>query len=108
LLTVEAEKTRKYELLAKELGMIYKCKARVIPYVMTWDGVVTIYHKKYLRELGIPHNIEAYMQTRVLKTTLGVVSFEHRRGILDGLDREDEVGSAVERMCATAAGGIEA
>ncbi|KAF7682978.1 hypothetical protein TCON_1812 [Astathelohania contejeani] len=37
---VEREKKRKYDLLANELGSLYKAKTKIIPYVMTWDGVV--------------------------------------------------------------------
>ena len=47
LQVVENEKKRKYDLLANELGLIYKCRTKIIPYVLTWDGVVTIYHKRY-------------------------------------------------------------
>jgi len=50
LQTVEIEKVRKYDLLANELELIHKCSVRVIPYVMTWDGIVTTYHR-YLKEL---------------------------------------------------------
>ena len=57
LITVETEKKRKYDLLAKELSMMYK--VRIIPYVMTWDGIVSVYHKTYLKELGVTPNIEA-------------------------------------------------
>jgi hypothetical protein len=39
-------------MLAKELGMIYKCKIAIIPYVLTWDGIVTSFHKKYQKQLG--------------------------------------------------------
>ncbi|TBU10634.1 hypothetical protein CWI38_1636p0010, partial [Hamiltosporidium tvaerminnensis] len=41
---VETEKLRKYDLLANELGLIYKCSVEIIPYVMAWDGIVTKYH----------------------------------------------------------------
>ena len=43
---VENEKKRKYDLLANELGLMYKCKTKIIPFVLTWDGVVTIHHKE--------------------------------------------------------------
>ena len=33
---VESEKLRNYEVLANELGLIHKCKTRIIPYVLTW------------------------------------------------------------------------
>ena len=47
---------------------------------MTWDGIVTNYHKKYSREIGISDSVEAYIQANVLKRTLESISFEHRRG----------------------------
>ena len=50
---VENEKKRKYDLLANELGLMYKCKTKIIPFVLTWDGVVTIHHKRYMKELGV-------------------------------------------------------
>lgn len=37
---------------------------------MTGEGVVTNYHKKHLQELEIPLTVEAYIQLKVLKTTL--------------------------------------
>ena len=79
LTQVESEKTRKYDVLANEQAALYKCKARIILYVMTWDGVVTNYHKKPMKELEITPNVEAYIQARVLKTTLEAISFEYRR-----------------------------
>ncbi|KAF7675364.1 hypothetical protein TCON_2718 [Astathelohania contejeani] len=47
---VETEKKRKYDILANELGLLYKAKTKIIFYVMTWDGVVTEYHRNYLKE----------------------------------------------------------
>jgi hypothetical protein len=32
---VENEKTRKYDLIANEIAFTYKCKVKIIPYVMT-------------------------------------------------------------------------
>ncbi|TBU06482.1 hypothetical protein CWI36_0442p0020, partial [Hamiltosporidium magnivora] len=54
---VETEKLRKYDLLANELGLIYKCSVEIIPYVMTWDGIVTKYHNSQLKKLEIPMNM---------------------------------------------------
>ena len=79
LQTVETEKTRKYDILANELSNMYKCKTKIIPYVKTWDGLVTVYHKKHIKELEITDNVKAYIQTIVLKKTLESISFEHRR-----------------------------
>ncbi|TBU08447.1 hypothetical protein CWI36_0138p0010 [Hamiltosporidium magnivora] len=58
---VETEKLRKYDLLANELGLIYKCSVEIILYVMTWDGIVTKYHKSHLKRLKIHMNVEAYV-----------------------------------------------
>ncbi|TBU07360.1 hypothetical protein CWI36_0286p0010, partial [Hamiltosporidium magnivora] len=78
---VETEKLRKYDLLANEMGLIYKFGVEIIPYVMTWDGIVTKYHKSHLRRLEIPMNVEAYIQSIVLKKTVETISFDRRRGL---------------------------
>jgi len=67
---VESEKNRKYDVLANELAQMYKCKVKIVPYVMTWEGVVTNYHRKNISELSVTNRIEAYIQAKVLKSTL--------------------------------------
>lgn len=79
--------------MANELSLIYKCITRIIPYVMTWEGVVTSYHKKYIRDLGISENIEAYIQP--IKKTLESLTFEQRRGIREDVD--EEIGKVLEK-----------
>ncbi|TBU11133.1 hypothetical protein CWI38_1365p0020, partial [Hamiltosporidium tvaerminnensis] len=74
---VETEKLRKYDLLANELGLIYKCSVEIIPYVMTWDGIVTKYHKSHLKRLEIPMN------------TVETIYFDRRRGLESGLNAEE-------------------
>ncbi|TBU12610.1 hypothetical protein CWI38_0697p0050 [Hamiltosporidium tvaerminnensis] len=86
---VETEKLRKYDLLANELGLIYKCNVEIIPYVITWDGIVTKYHKTYLKRLQIPINVETYIHSIVLKKTLEMISFDRRRGIESGPSAEE-------------------
>ncbi|TBU13251.1 hypothetical protein CWI38_0488p0010, partial [Hamiltosporidium tvaerminnensis] len=86
---VETEKLRKYDLLANELGLIYKCSVEIIPYIITWDGIVTKYHKTYLKRLQIPINVEAYIQSIVLKKTVEMISFYRRRGIESGPNAEE-------------------
>ncbi|TBT97277.1 hypothetical protein CWI37_2375p0010, partial [Hamiltosporidium tvaerminnensis] len=86
---VETEKLRKYDLLANELGLIYRCSVEIIPYVMTWDGIVTKYHKSHLKRLEIPMNVEAYIQSIVLKKTVETISFDRRRGLDSGLNAEE-------------------
>ena len=77
---VETEKLRKYDLLANVLGLIHGCKTKIIPYMLTWDGIVTKYHAKYKKALEISNRIEAYIQSVNLKKTLESVSMEYRRG----------------------------
>ncbi|KAM0677151.1 hypothetical protein BDAP_000649 [Binucleata daphniae] len=72
---------RMYDLVANELAMMYKCRVRILPYVMTWDGLVTRCHKKYVKEIGIEPKTEAYIQSLVLRKTLESLSFERRRGL---------------------------
>ena len=72
----------------------------IIPYVITWDGVVTNYHSKYLKELGVTQNIEAYIQIDIC-TTLEAISFEYRRsGTMDEETpeqvRETAMAAAIE------------
>ncbi|KAI5173114.1 hypothetical protein PAEPH01_1855 [Pancytospora epiphaga] len=50
----------KYDVLANKLGQEYGCRTRIIPYVMTWDGVVTMYHRRHLKGIGITGT---YIQT---------------------------------------------
>jgi hypothetical protein len=44
---VETDKFKKYDLIASELTQIYGFKSTIIPYVVTWDGVVTKYHDRH-------------------------------------------------------------
>ncbi|TBU03512.1 hypothetical protein CWI36_0912p0010 [Hamiltosporidium magnivora] len=42
---------------------------------MTWDGIVTKYHKSHIKRLEIPMNVAAYIQSIVLKKTVETISF---------------------------------
>ncbi|KAF7684402.1 hypothetical protein TCON_0401 [Astathelohania contejeani] len=50
---IETEKKRKYDLLANELGLLYKAKTKIIPYAMIWYVVVTKYLRNYIKEIII-------------------------------------------------------
>ncbi|TBU03086.1 hypothetical protein CWI38_0592p0040 [Hamiltosporidium tvaerminnensis] len=86
---VETEKLRKYDLLANDLGLIYKCNVDIILYVMTWDGIVTKYNKSHLKRLEIDMNVKAYIQSIVLKKTVETISFDRRRGLESRLYAEE-------------------
>ncbi|TBT97996.1 hypothetical protein CWI37_1960p0010, partial [Hamiltosporidium tvaerminnensis] len=88
---VETKKLWKYDYLANYLGLICKCSVEIIPYVMTWDGIVTKYHNSHLKRLEIPMNVEAYIQSIVLKKTVETISFDRRRGLDSGLNAGESV-----------------
>ena len=97
LTQVENEKTRKYDLIANELTLSYKCRVKIIPYVMTWEGLVTKYHKKHRDEIGLSAKTEAYIQSLVLKKTFESISFDRRRGIEEE-DGHNEVDALVNKI----------
>ncbi|KAF7684225.1 hypothetical protein TCON_0593 [Astathelohania contejeani] len=97
-ITCSKLRLRKKDLLANELEILYKAKTKIIPYVLTWEGVVTKYHRSYLKELGITPQIEAYIQSTVLKKTLETISLEHRKNIEDRLEAMDVVEKTVDAL----------
>lgn len=49
--TLETEKKRKYDELVNKCKALYNVQTmRIIPYVMTWDAIVTSYHRAYCKE----------------------------------------------------------
>ena len=54
--------------MVNELSLIYKCKVKIIPYVMTWEGLVTKYRKKYRSKIGISAKTEANKLLNIVKT----------------------------------------
>ncbi|XP_029656052.1 uncharacterized protein LOC115229930 [Octopus sinensis] len=78
---VEVEKLHKYDLLAGELSQIYKAKVKIVPIVMTWEGIVSKFYKSYMDFLGVDTIPRAYIQSIVLKKTLESMLVEHRHGM---------------------------
>ena len=76
---VENEKRRKYDVLANEMGATHNCRTKIIPFVLTWDGIVTRFHKTYSKEIGLTRNIASYIQYIVLKKTFESISYSYRR-----------------------------
>ena len=76
---VENEKRRKYDVLANEMEAMHNCKTKITPYVLTWDGIATKFHKSYTKELELTVKIQSYIQFIVLKKTLESISYEYRR-----------------------------
>jgi hypothetical protein len=78
---MKKEKLVEYDLLTNELFLIYKCRTRTVPYVITWDGIVTKYQKSYIEVLWMPTEAEAYAQTIGTRKTLILISLAKRRCI---------------------------
>ena len=93
---VENEKRRKYDVLANEMGAIHNCKTRIIPYVLTWDGIVTKFHKSYIKEIGLTTKIQSHIQFIVLKKTFESLSYDYRRSgeeiFLESIENIAKVG----------------
>ncbi|EQB60996.1 hypothetical protein NAPIS_ORF01427 [Vairimorpha apis BRL 01] len=68
---VESEKFMKYDELANELGLIHGCKTKIIPYVITWDGIVSKYHSKHKKNLvsltELRHTFSLQLSKRLLR-----------------------------------------
>ncbi|CDR71844.1 hypothetical protein, conserved [Babesia bigemina] len=76
LVDTEKFKKQKYEDLIEDLKarqFNQHTKIRVIPYVMTWEGIVTKEHSKYRRDLGISDRMEAHIQRVVIQETHKIV-----------------------------------
>ena len=88
---VECHKKIKYDMLANELPSIYQYYVEIIPFVITWDGLVTRYNKNYSIMLGINPKIFSYIQTVPLKKTLESISLDFRRNFDNKDERKEEL-----------------
>ena len=84
--------------MGAELG----CATRIIPHAMSWDGIVTNIHRKYVQGIGLADSIEAYIQGIVLKKTLKSISLDHRQGETEEAEIQ---GEAAEQAAAWGAKG---
>ena len=87
LKNVETTKKRKYEILANELKLMYGSMV-----INGWDGLVTKYYKKYMKSLDIKKQIQAYIQSIVLKRTGESLLIDFRKDCLmaEWLDEDIE------------------
>ncbi|EQB61705.1 hypothetical protein NAPIS_ORF00712 [Vairimorpha apis BRL 01] len=74
-------KIKKIWFMARELGLIHKCKVNVIPYVMTWDRLL--------------QNTTAIQGN---KKTLESISLEYRQGLREGGSAIEDVTSILKRI----------
>ncbi|XP_029654846.1 uncharacterized protein LOC115228394 [Octopus sinensis] len=86
LKSVEVEKLHKYNILASELELIQKAKVKIVPIVITWDGIVSTFYCKYMELLGIEERVRSYIQTVTLEATLESMFVEYKHGFSEILD----------------------
>ena len=60
---------KKYDLLASELAVIHNAKVNIVPIVITWDAIVTKYHKQAIITL-IKRKRKMTMNWNLLKDVL--------------------------------------
>ena len=78
---------------------MYKMKVEIIPFVLTWDGMVTKFNKDYRKILDIDDRILGYNQSNVMKRTFEllvndtirfnngrIMNYEDFDNLLDDLD----------------------
>ncbi|MEN2500807.1 MAG: hypothetical protein MHMPM18_004956, partial [Marteilia pararefringens] len=71
LLCREAEKYRKYEILAGELKAIHSLKdVNISSLVWSWDGVVSKRHRLSAKLIGLSKGTLSYIQGRIIKRTV--------------------------------------
>ena len=66
-------------MLANELAIFYKYTVDIIPFVITWGGISTIYNKRFCEEINVTDRVFAYIQTIALKKTMESISLDFRR-----------------------------
>ncbi|XP_029657635.1 uncharacterized protein LOC115231856 [Octopus sinensis] len=91
LKSVEVEKLHKYDILASELQLIHKTKVKIVPIVITWDGIVSTIYRKYMELLGIKERVRSYIQTVTLRATLESMFVEYKHGFSEILDSANSV-----------------
>ncbi|TBU09281.1 hypothetical protein CWI38_2164p0020, partial [Hamiltosporidium tvaerminnensis] len=80
----------KNEITLIEVGITCQDSLQIITlYEMTWNSIVNKYYKSHLKRLEIPMNVEAYIQSIVLKKTVETIFFDRRRGLESGLNAEE-------------------
>ena len=70
----EVYKKQKYVELANNFRTTYKMDVEIIPFVITWDGMVTNFNKNYRKNLDIDDNTLAYIQSISLRKTFELLA----------------------------------
>lgn len=79
--------------------MLYKAnETKILLYVIIFDCIMTNYYKKYLQQLNISLNIEAYIQSRILKKTLETIFFKQLKSIDDDLKKKNIIICAIKNL----------
>ena len=98
-LKAELGKVIKYDRLVKEIAQITGCKTEVIPYAITWDGIVSKYHKGYRKRIGVSDRTHAYTQYLALKNTLEIILRDAKGGDYSKPLEEEAIENAIDKLC---------
>ena len=105
------EKIQKYDVLANELqGMYNLVGIKILPIIISWDGVMTKRTYDNCVYLGLAPSEIAYVQTRVLKRTLESLSLQERRSIdnpINGLDSKLAIDNLFSSLLAHDSSGTQ-
>ena len=98
LQSCESYKKQKYIPLANELSTRYKMQSEIIPFVITWDGIVTKFNKEYRNKLEIDDTILGYIQTNCLKKTFEIIVNNPIRYDSERLNKFKNIEEIVETL----------
>ncbi len=85
--------------MTNEVCMIYKCKTRIVPYVLTIDILFTKLHRQYCSLIEILVKTDVYISKIAPKKTFECIFLGRRRGIEEE-DKEFGVGQSVKCLVA--------
>ncbi|MEG0619338.1 MAG: reverse transcriptase family protein, partial [Bacilli bacterium] len=85
----ELEKINKYFELAKDLTRTYKMKTITIPFIISWDGIISKRNKQHRSLLHINDNLMGFIQLNVLKSTYNIIKCDMEYAAIWGDEPND-------------------
>lgn len=84
-------------MLEKELGIVHKLQVAKIPFVITWDEIVTKYHITHTKKIEIDNKTRMCIQSIVMQKTIELVFLNHiSNDMLIGASRAAEVAETFD------------
>lgn len=67
-------------------------------YVLTWESIVRIYNKAWIKELGISSNVEVSIQSWILNNKFESISFDRRLNMIKKNELDNEVENVIKML----------